>query len=88
MLLSLCPTDNDKSVLESHHAAVTCEVLRQAGCDVLSGLDSAQRKEVRGVIIESILHTDMVYHAGVVSTLQLRVRHDETIQFECEHNQY
>lgn len=66
--------DNDRSVLESHHSAVTNEVLHQAGCDLLAFLSPQQRKEARRIIIEVILHTDMTNHADVVKGLQLKIQ--------------
>lgn len=57
---------NDQSVLENHHAALTCELMRDvdAGTDVVSALSPAQRRRVRQVVITSILGTDMSKHFG------------------------
>jgi hypothetical protein len=58
---------NDQSVLENHHAALTCELIRDTvgGTDLVSHLPPPQRRRVRQVIIASILATDMSRHFGV-----------------------
>jgi hypothetical protein len=52
---------NDAAVLENHHAALTCEMMRDAvgGTDVLSPFPLAERKRMRQLVITSILATDM-----------------------------
>jgi GAF domain-containing protein len=59
---------NDQSVLENHHAAVTCALIRDElnGTDIVSHLGASDRRRVRQVIISSILATDMSKHFGIV----------------------
>jgi hypothetical protein len=59
---------NDQSVLENHHAALTCELMRdwEGGTDVMSCLTLPERRRVRQVVIGAILATDMTRHFGVV----------------------
>ena len=51
--LALCY--NDESVLENHHAATTWTLLNDSRNDVLGGLAVEERKQVRNLIIKSIL---------------------------------
>ncbi|RYE98058.1 MAG: hypothetical protein EOO41_02820, partial [Methanobacteriota archaeon] len=59
---------NDQSILENHHAALTCELLRDvdSGTDVLSDFCLTDRRRMRQVVITSILATDMSKHFGVL----------------------
>lgn len=51
---------NDVSVLENHHAAVTCNILKDQ--QVVDGLELPVRQRMRQVLLTSILHTDMIKH--------------------------
>ena len=59
---------NDVSVLENHHAALTCELLRDSagGLDVLADFPLPERRRMRAVVIAAILSTDMTKHFGDV----------------------
>ena len=65
--LALCY--NDESVLENHHAATTWTLLNDSRNDVLGGLAVEERKQVRNLIIKSILATDMAHHSHMVKHL-------------------
>jgi len=60
---------NDKSVLESHHAATTFAVLSTPGCNLFASLSDAQAVEARGLVIAAILATDMAHHNPMVVEL-------------------
>lgn len=60
---------NDRSVLENHHAATTFAILADKRCDVLATLDAAQRRQVRSLMIEAILATDMAHHKQMIKDL-------------------
>ncbi|XP_066930711.1 cGMP-inhibited 3',5'-cyclic phosphodiesterase 3A-like isoform X1 [Clytia hemisphaerica] len=54
---------NDRSVLESHHAAASWSLLvTNPGLNFLSTLDSADFKRFRFIVIEEILSTDLKKH--------------------------
>lgn len=53
---------NDVSVLENHHSAIAFKILAQSECNVLAPLTTADRREVRKLIIGAILATDMANH--------------------------
>ena len=60
---------NDQSVLENHHIAVAWTILRAPGCEVLDSLLPEQLKQVRKMMIASILATDMTFHFSLKGEL-------------------
>jgi Ca2+-binding EF-hand superfamily protein len=63
---------NDKSPLENMHARDTFAAMQQPGCDVLSTLDNGDFKRARGLIVESIIGTDMAFHKHHVDELSAK----------------
>jgi GAF domain-containing protein len=61
---------NDRSVLENMHASKTFRLLQDEKCNVLSGLSKDEFKEVRQLIVESILATDMAQHNDSLKALK------------------
>ena len=59
---------NDLSVLESHHASVTCTLIHTTG--LLHGVDKEVAKKIKSTIIYSILQTDMAKHSSNVEWLK------------------
>ncbi len=53
---------NDISVLENHHSSFTFLLLRHPHFNILSGLSMEEFKEIRRVVIQAILATDMAFH--------------------------
>jgi len=62
---------NDKSPLENMHCAKLYCIVAIAECNVFKNLTRDQYKEARKYCIETILHTDMMGHNGMVKDLQL-----------------
>merc|ERR1711920_894520 len=60
---------NDAAVLENHHAAQACGLLRQDETAICAGLDRPAQKALRAVIIRCILDTDMAHHSGMCKQL-------------------
>ena len=60
---------NDASVLEAHHSATSFAILSNKKCDILGSLRDGQRGEVRKLMIQAILHTDMAHHNTMVKQL-------------------
>uniref|UniRef100_A0A7S4T1X7 Phosphodiesterase n=1 Tax=Alexandrium monilatum TaxID=311494 RepID=A0A7S4T1X7_9DINO len=58
---------NDFSVLENHHASVTCTALQEEQPNLLANLELSQRQRLRQVVINSILNTDMIKHKDAVA---------------------
>jgi hypothetical protein len=62
---------NDRSPLENMHCAQLYTILGDPQANVLASLSKEERREVRNICIESILHTDMMLHAAMVKELQV-----------------
>eukprot|EP00440_Ansanella_granifera_P050728 gb/GFBE01054979.1/.p1 GENE.gb/GFBE01054979.1/~~gb/GFBE01054979.1/.p1 ORF type:complete len:653 (+),score=98.07 gb/GFBE01054979.1/:1-1959(+) len=60
---------NDVSVLENHHASLTCQLLRKENTAIGSGLDSGEQVVLRKTIIKCILATDMSHHSELCQKL-------------------
>ena len=63
---------NDKSVLESMHAAHTFTAMRahDGKCDLMAGMELEKKKPMRKMIIDAILATDMALHQGQMEQLR------------------
>jgi high affinity cGMP-specific 3',5'-cyclic phosphodiesterase 9 len=62
---------NDKSPLENYHCSIFFDILRSDDMNVLSWLSREQFRDIRKVIIESVLHTDNFYHFGMVKEVSI-----------------
>ena len=59
---------NDASVLENRHLAAMYGLLAgRPGADVLAALEPSRWRELRRLIINAVIHTDMVHHFPLVS---------------------
>ncbi len=66
---------NDQSVLENHHCATAFRIMSRPGLDVLGNMSADFRKEVRKLMISSIMSTDMSKHAELVEETVVRANH-------------
>lgn len=67
----LARTYNDNSVLENRHVSCLYTLVAEhEDANIFSLLDDDMWKEVRRIVIESILHTDMVHHFPMVSKVR------------------
>ena len=65
---------NDRSVLESHHAAASWSLLvTNPGLNFLSTLDAADFKRFRFIVIEEILSTDLKKHFDFLTEWNAKV---------------
>nr|CAG4710030.1 unnamed protein product [Naegleria fowleri] len=64
---------NDRAVLENHHCAQSFELMRQEKFNILSGLSTEQRKDIRETVVEMLLATDMGQHAKIVGKFKGRL---------------
>jgi len=62
---------NDRSPLENMHCAKLYSIVANLETNVFSMMTREQYKEVRKHCIETILHTDMICHQGMVKDLQM-----------------
>lgn len=53
---------NDRAVLENHHISAAFRVLKEDDCNVLSHLSREEYRELRTLIIDMVLSTDMSFH--------------------------
>lgn len=60
---------NDRSPLENMHCAKTFEIVNNPKNAILVNLSKSTFQEVRRIIIEAILHTDMAHHFTMVKEI-------------------
>lgn len=53
---------NDRAVLENHHISAAFRVLKEEDCNVLQNLSRDEFRELRSLIIDMVLATDMSFH--------------------------
>jgi hypothetical protein len=62
---------NDRSPLENMHCSVLYEIVSKDKTNVFSGLKDQQWRDVRKIILTSILGTDMSHHFEQISKTQV-----------------
>jgi hypothetical protein len=62
---------NDKSPLENMHCSRLYGVIANEDTNVYASLSSVEYREIRKLTVETILHTDMIGHFGMVKDLQM-----------------
>ncbi len=77
-LTSLALLYNDVSVLENHHVATLFRIVNDptVNADIFARLSKEQFREVRAVIIKSVLGTDMRYHFESTNLFKARYHRD------------
>ncbi|KAL5010171.1 hypothetical protein ScPMuIL_012476, partial [Solemya velum] len=69
---------NDRSVLENHHAASAWNLfLAKPGHNFLCGLEQAEFKRFRFLVIEAILATDLKRHFEILAEFNAKVNDDD-----------
>lgn len=76
---------NDRSVLENRHVSCLYTLVSDHNeANVFQFLDKDSWRDVRKIIIEAILHTDMVKHFGMVSRMEIFYElHASEIHADC-----
>ncbi|MEE6488018.1 hypothetical protein FKM82_015111 [Ascaphus truei] len=64
---------NDASVLENHHLAVGFKLLQEENCDIFQNLTKKQRQNLRKMVIDMVLATDMSKHMNLLADLKTMV---------------
>lgn len=64
---------NDQSVLENHHCSTAFKLSKEPQHNIFSGLPSADFLELRKIIIDCILVTDMSHHFSFLVKFQQRL---------------
>uniref|UniRef100_A0A915KHX5 3',5'-cyclic-nucleotide phosphodiesterase n=1 Tax=Romanomermis culicivorax TaxID=13658 RepID=A0A915KHX5_ROMCU len=71
---------NDRSVLENHHVSAIYRLMREhADANVLSGLNKEEFREVRNLVIEIVLATDMSTHFAQVKLVKTMLQLPEGV---------
>jgi len=73
---------NDSSVLENMHAYETFSILRRPELNIFEGFELVDRRELRKLIINAILATDMTHHKNFTKTLS--EKHSAEMAFDVE----
>mmetsp|Transcript_95561 Transcript_95561/g.279447 ORF Transcript_95561/g.279447 Transcript_95561/m.279447 type:complete len:566 (-) Transcript_95561:103-1800(-) len=61
---------NDASPLENMHCSKLFEILRKTDADVFGHLPRGELRELRKLMIDAILHTDVAYHGTLTTALE------------------
>tara|TARA_B110001452_G_scaffold263814_1_gene265818 strand:+ start:457 stop:2259 length:1803 start_codon:yes stop_codon:yes gene_type:complete len=69
-------TYNDQSILESHHVAASWRILLTEECNFLTRLSKEQFNELRSIMIQIVLGTDMKYHFEHCTKFKTKVNSD------------
>lgn len=63
-------TYNDQSPMENMHCCLAFQIVKLHGCNIFGQLSNEAFKEVRTVVIQLVLATDMKHHFDTVGSLQ------------------
>lgn len=61
---------NDRAVLENHHISAGFRVMKEDECNILQHLSREEYRELRTLIIEMVLATDMSFHFHQLKTMR------------------
>jgi len=64
---------NDKSVLENHHISFTFKILQDKELNILENLSSSEYKQMRKLMINFVLCTDLASHFYELGSFKTRV---------------
>uniref|UniRef100_A0A672GFM5 Phosphodiesterase n=1 Tax=Salarias fasciatus TaxID=181472 RepID=A0A672GFM5_SALFA len=64
---------NDASVLENHHLAVGFKLLQEDNCDIFQNLEKKDRDNLRKMVIDMVLATDMSKHMNFLADMKTMV---------------
>lgn len=65
---------NDRSPNESHHVSAAFRILRNPECNFLHAMDISDQRNLRRLMIEMVLATDMAEHMAIVSQLKTELQ--------------
>lgn len=82
MVSPLAITYNNKSILENMSTAHGFKIMTAEGSDVMSNLPPESQKQVRDLLIELVLSTDMSSHNALVGRFQTRMTVAGGLTFE------
>ncbi|XP_071823006.1 dual specificity calcium/calmodulin-dependent 3',5'-cyclic nucleotide phosphodiesterase 1A-like isoform X3 [Apostichopus japonicus] len=71
---------NDRAVLENHHVSSTFRLMREDDKNILANVSTEEFKELRNLIIEMVLATDMSYHFQQIKQMKGMIGNTESIE--------
>ncbi|XP_048880049.1 dual specificity calcium/calmodulin-dependent 3',5'-cyclic nucleotide phosphodiesterase 1B-like isoform X1 [Brienomyrus brachyistius] len=71
---------NDRSVQESHHVSAAFRLLQDESMNIFTNLSREEWMELRALVIEMVLATDMSYHLQQVKALKACLQQPEGIE--------
>jgi hypothetical protein len=72
---------NDKAVLEAHHVSAAYCLTQRESHDIFAMLDETQWKDVRKIMVDCVLATDMALHFEKIGKLKTRMSDDAFFSF-------
>ncbi|KAJ7345568.1 hypothetical protein JRQ81_001518 [Phrynocephalus forsythii] len=70
---------NDRSVLENHHVSAAYKIMQEEDMNILVNLTKDEWRELRGLVIEMVLSTDMSGHFQQIKTMRHTLQETEGI---------
>ncbi|XP_043380938.1 calcium/calmodulin-dependent 3',5'-cyclic nucleotide phosphodiesterase 1A isoform X7 [Chelonia mydas] len=70
---------NDRSVLENHHVSAAYRLMQEEEMNILANLTKDDWRELRGLVIEMVLSTDMSGHFQQIKTMRHTLQQTEGI---------
>jgi len=67
-------TYNDRSVNEQHHSAAAFRVLLKPECNFLTGMDKQEFRQLRSIILDLVLGTDMSENSKILEAFKQTTR--------------
>lgn len=61
---------NDRAVLENHHLSASFKVMKDDDCNILSNLSKDDYRDLRTLVIDMVLSTDMSFHFSQLKNMK------------------
>ncbi|KAH0621797.1 hypothetical protein JD844_023431 [Phrynosoma platyrhinos] len=71
---------NDKSVLENHHVSAVYHLIQNEEVNILANLTTDEWRELRRLVIEMVLATDMSQHFRQMNTMKQVLQHQQQME--------
>ncbi|XP_038607195.1 calcium/calmodulin-dependent 3',5'-cyclic nucleotide phosphodiesterase 1A isoform X3 [Tachyglossus aculeatus] len=70
---------NDRSVLENHHVSAAYRLMQEEDMNILTNLSKDDWRELRGLVVEMVLSTDMSGHFHQIKTMRNTLQQPEGV---------
>uniref|UniRef100_A0A6Q2XM44 Phosphodiesterase n=1 Tax=Esox lucius TaxID=8010 RepID=A0A6Q2XM44_ESOLU len=71
---------NDRSVLENHHVSAAYKLMQEDGMNVLVNLSKDDWRELRALVIEMVMSTDMSCHFQQIKTMRSALQQSDGVE--------